>query len=552
MLIRITQAKEGIEHYFEKGQKSGRELSRRELDNRVHLSGDINAFSITTEYTRNNKSWGNHYWHITASFAIENNELDDDTLREIHRDMLEYYFCACDIDNLVHAAEAHRPIVQSIVNKSTGELEQRYLHIHSAISKYNVVTGNQVRMTPFNLAADKSFQSHLCKKYGLIDPSERKRGIPKSKRNLIERWKGDRDVAKQTKVADTRKFLSLLLSDVESLDEAKAIIIETGIAKDIVLKKHKSGNTYLQVQTNLGTRNINLRGSGFESLGKLYNNQQQPRSDVNFWQQHKKWWLEQQQERKPSRKINYEKTTKKYESYYEKYTREQRKYFVIYRTNIQEEVIRGYQIYENASERYLINNILGVKIFDKPTKISLYIPLNVETRALAVKLALQIAQDKGWNINQMKLTGSYEFQQEVIKQIAEINADKAQKVNATTREPTKIEAPKLQFNAATQALKYVKAKRFNSVEAEEIREIKTLLNARDVLNIAIKKYGLKGEYFTVTNDNKITDSRTKAKPKNVIDFLNKTCNEQIQDVMLLTKKLYKQQIKTAGRINKPA
>ncbi|HIF9233429.1 TPA: LPD7 domain-containing protein [Photobacterium damselae] len=542
MLIRITQNKEGIEHYFETGQKSGRELSRDELDQRVHLSGDINAFAITTNYTRNNKKWDNHYWHITASFAIENNELDDDTLRAIHRDMLEYYFCAYDADKLVHAAEAHRPITQSLVDKSTGELKQRYLHLHSAISKYDTETGNQLRMIPFNLEADKSFQSHLCKKYGLVDPAERQRDIPVSKRDLIARWKGDHDVTKQTKVADTRKFLSSLLADVESLEQAKSLVLATGIANDVVLKTHKSGSTYLQVQTNIGTRNINLRGRGFEALDKFNNPSKTtgPRNVDDKWQEHKSWWLEQQEERKPARKINYEKATKKYESYYEKYTREQRRYFVVYRNNIQEESIRGYRIYEKNNERHLINNDLGVKIFDKPDRISLRIPDDADKRAKAVRLTLQIAQDKGWNLATLKVTGSFEFQQEVAKQVAEINASKP--LIEPKPEP-KLATPKPPFNAASQALQDNKQDQFKKLSAEQIKHIKTSLNASDVIELAVKKYGLLSDHFTVTNDNKIADNRTKAKPKNVIDFLTKTCNVPIQESMQLTHELYQQQLK---------
>ena len=541
MLIRITQNKEGIEHYFETGQKSGRELSRDELDNRVHLSGNINAFAITTNYTRNNKKWDNHYWHITASFAIENNELDDDTLRAIHRDMLEYYFCAYDIDKLVHAAEAHRPIMQSIVDKSTGELSQRYLHIHSAISKYDPETGNQLRMIPFNLGADKSFQSHLCKKYGLVDPADRKRDIPLSKLDLIARWKGDHDVTKQTKVADTRKFLSSLLADVESLEQAKSLVMTTGIANDVVLKTHKSGSAYLQVQTNIGTRNINLRGRGFESLERFNNPSKTtgPRIANNKWQEHKAWWLEQQQERKPARKINYEKATRKYESYYEKYTREQRRYFVIYRNNIQEESIRGYRIYEKNNERHLINNDLGVKIFDKPDRISLRIPDDADKRTKAIKLTLQIAQDKGWNLATLKITGSFEFQQEVAKQIAEIKVSKAPVAFVTQPIPK----PKPPFNAASQALQLHKQEQHKRLSAEQIKHLKASLNANDVIKVAAKKYGLLSDHFTVTNDNKIADSRTKAKPKNIIDFLTKTCNLPIQESMQLTHELYEQQLK---------
>jgi len=76
MLIRITRNSEGIEHYLEKGQKKGRDKSRDELDKRVHLSGDLNTFRNAVEYTRKNKKWKNNYFHITASFSIEDNNFN--------------------------------------------------------------------------------------------------------------------------------------------------------------------------------------------------------------------------------------------------------------------------------------------------------------------------------------------------------------------------------------------------------------------------------------------------------------------------------------------
>ncbi|MCG3817993.1 hypothetical protein I3256_18800 [Photobacterium damselae] len=552
MLIRITHKKEGIEHYLETGQKANREATRDELDHRVHLSGDLDAFALTVQYTRENKQrWKDHYWHITASFAIEDNHLDDETLRAINKEMMEYYFCAYDVDKLIHATEAHRPKIQSQVNKATGEIEQRLLHIHNAVSKYDVTTGNQVRMIPFNEAADRAFQSYICAKYGLVDPADRKRDIPVTKRDIIAKWKGDPDTAKQTKVADLRKLFSQLVNDVTNLDEAKQLIMETGMAHNVVFKKQKSGNRYLHVETIGDTRNINLRGNGFENLEKIYYaDQERPEAPSaqsgdheSIWKQHKKWWLEQQKQRAPKtdRKINYEKSHKKYASYYEKYSREQRRYFVIYRTNIQEEAIRGYRIFEKANERYLINNELGVKIYDRPDKIVLDLPDNADKRKNAVSLALQVARDKGWNLDTLNITGSFEFQQEVKRQIAEIKSANAptQSAKPITEKPES--KPKL--NVIDQALNDVKEQQQKRLSKDRIATIKAGLDAQSVIDYAREKYGLMSEHFTVTNDNKIKDNRSKAKPRNVIDFLTKTCSVGIGEAMPELHELYQQQIK---------
>lgn len=550
MLIRITHKKEGIEHYLETGQKANREATRDELDHRVHLSGDLDAFALTVQYTRENKTrWKDHYWHITASFAIEDNHLDDEKLRAINREMMEYYFCAYDVDKLVHATEAHRPKIQSQVNKATGEIEQRFLHIHNAVSKYDVTTGNQVRMIPFNEAADRAFQSYLCQKYGLVDPVDRKREVPITKRDIIARWKGDLDTSKQTKVANLRKLFSQLVNDVKDLDEAKQLIMKTGMAHNVVFKKQKSGNRYLHVETVGDTRNINLRGKGFENLEKIYYaDQERPEAPSAqsvdhelIWKEHKKWWLEQQKLRAPKsdRKINYEKSHKKYASYYEKYSREQRRYFVIYRTNIQEEAIRGYRIFEKANERHLINTDLGVKIYDRPDKIALDLPNDADKRKKAISLALQVAQDKGWNLDTLKIIGSFEFQQEVKLKIAEIKKldAPAQKAEPIPEKPE----PKPKLNVVDQALNDVKEQQQKRLSKEQIATLKNSLDAQLVIDYAREKYGLMSEHFTVTNDNKIKDNRSKAKPRNVIDFLTKTCNVSISEAMPELHELYQQQ-----------
>lgn len=564
MLIRITQRSGGIERYLETGQKSGRTESRDDLDHRVHIGGDMNAFSLAVQYTQSAKpKWKEHYWHITASFAIEDNDIDNDTLRALHDEMMSYYFCGYGTGKVVCSSEAHKPRIQSSVDQQTGELKQRLLHLHLAVSKYDLETGNQLRMTPYNEAADRAFQSYLCQKYGLVDPADRKREVPITKRDIIARWKGDLDTSKQTKVADLRKLFSQLVNDAQDLDEARNTLLETGIVKEVVFKDNKkSGNRYLQVQTTEGTRNINLRGKGFEQLEKLYYDSAEldartdegkyretakPSMDENraIWQQHQQWWLGELAKRAPKRKtkIDYEKTQKKYESYYEKYSREQRRYFVIYRNNIQEESIRGYRIWEKANERYLVNSDLGIQIYDRPDKITLDIPDDPEKRTQAVKLALSIALDKGWDLDTLEVTGSAEFVAETERQISELKAARTDAVASPKPIPEPQPEPQPKLNAVSQALDDFKEEKTQRLSKEEIAELKSKLDAHVVIEYAREHYGLLSEHFTVTNSNKIDDERTKAKPRNVVDFLTKTCNISISDALPILQELYEQQLK---------
>jgi hypothetical protein len=574
MIIRISQSREGIEHYFETGKKQGREATRDELDQRVHLSGDIQSFAATAAYSRKNKAWKNHYWHVTASFAIENNDVDDETLRSINDEMMAYYFAGYDLDSVSHAAEAHRPKVQSVFNEVTGKYDQRLLHLHNAIAKFDTTTGNQIRMTPFNQEADRAFQSYLCQKYSLIDPVDRIRDVPKTKREMISRFKGDLDTSKQTKVSELRKFFSQTVNDAESLEQAELILRETGLVDSVTFNSQKSGNKYLQVTTTLGTRNINLRGRGFEQLEKLYYSReeiekrfatgkysvhQKKRSlEENrvIFEAHKNWWLNELKKREPKNKrtlINHEKSRKKFESYYEEYTLEQRRYFVIYRNNIREESIRGYRIFQRANERHLVNSDLGVKIYDRPKSITLEIPNDPEKRRKAVALALSIAQDKGWDLETMSVTGSIEFRAEVKRQIDGIMKKRgSKKDNKTVQKPSVTRKPKEKLktplNAVGQSLYDAKEKQTERLSKDQIEAIKKRLDAQSVIDYAAKKYGLLSEHFSVVGDNKIDDARTKAKPKTVIDFLSRTCNLRIADVMLELNELYAKQLEKEASV----
>ena len=276
MLLRVTKNSEGIEHYLETGQKRGRDKSRDELDKRVHLGGDLNTFRNAVEYTQKNKKWKDNYFHITASFVLENNNLDDETLKNITDDLLDYYFCDYKKEDLIYACEAHKPITQSEINKVTGESYQRLLHLHLAVSNLDTLTDNQVRMIPFNLSADRAFQSVMASKYNLVDPADRKREIKQTKKDIVQRWNSNKETThKQTKVAELRKFFAEVLTDIKDIDDAKELLNDLDVVASVEFKEQKSGNKYLQIKTTLDTKNINLRGKGFEHLEALYYNKEE-------------------------------------------------------------------------------------------------------------------------------------------------------------------------------------------------------------------------------------------------------------------------------------
>lgn len=585
MIIRITEKSEGIEDYFETGQKSGREKSRDELDKRVHLSGDLDTFSIAVNYTNKAKEWKNNYWHITGSFALKNQDVSDEKIKKIHQEMLRYYFCRYTTDSIIHASEIHRPKIQ------TGAIgQQRFIHFHMAVSKYDQKTGNQIRMIPYRHSSDKAFQSYLALKYGLEDPANHKRLLGKpSVENLVamQTGKDPKPNGPEKKTLHRYKAeVSRFLEGVSSVDEAKKILGDQKDITSIVFKKLRKkdpetgklmpGNKYLQIKSSLfhKTRSINLRGKGFEALEKLYytpeeleeriilgkyvppetpdhwkdHNDQERKSKLEtqraIFRKHQSWWLGEARKpkKKPvSNKINYEKLEKKYAAKFEKRIKEQRVYFVIYRHNIRQEQIRGYRIWEKNNTRFLVNNEKGVKIYDRPDKIVLDTPKDPEKRKEAIALALSIAQNKGWDLGTMKITGSKEFIKETKRQIAEIikfETFAIENVEPTKAEPVK---PKPYLNAVQQ-LKTDQAEKKDrdQLPKSRISKIKMELVPQAVIDLAIEKWDLSPYHYITVKGNKIRDKRTK-RSWNVIDFLTKVCNQPIAGVFPIMDDLLKAQ-----------
>lgn len=578
MIMRITENIEGIEHYFESGQKKGRQKSREEIDKRVYLSGDLDAFSDAVKHTNKAKKWKNNYWHITGSFALNDQDISDEKIKSIHQDILKYYFCRYDIDKIIHASEIHRPKIQT--NAIGG---QRFAHFHMAISKWDQETDNQLRQLPYKHGAAKAFQSYLALKYGLEDPAnnEREKRPGPDELAAMQGKPLDPDRPKKITLPDYKKKLIRLLAEVTSIKDAKAILeAQEDITEVADPKPLASGNKYFRIKSSLFPKiqNINLQGQGFEELEELYYTPKEtaerimqgkykplpapkPWGDYKGWdrvaaaevqraifEKHQKWWtgkaLEPKNKSKPKappKKIDYSKFENDYAPKFEKRIKEQRVYFVIYRFNIQVEQIQGYRIWEKNNIRYLINNDAGVKIYDRPDKITLSIPDDPEKRKKAIELALTVAQAKGWDLRTIKITGSDVFVKETKKQIAAlIKSGKLDKVKPAV--PVKVPSkPKPYLNAVgQQQADLAEKKMVNLLSKDRIKAIKTDLDPQSVIDMAVEKWGLPVDYYIALDDNKIGDKRIKKK-KNIIDFLAKVCHQPISEVFPLLDDLLRTQ-----------
>jgi len=166
-----------------------------------------------------------------------------------------------------------------------------------------------------------------------------------------------------------------------------------------------------------------------------------------------------------------------------------------------------------------------------------------------VRLMLNVAEAKKWNINNLEINGSKEFKDEAEKQIAErIRLQEQLNNNNKTLSYTEAEAIKQEIEkrptTATQTYKRKAEQKQEQTKADNdisLSMLKQNLSAQRVLDYAVDRYKLNRDDYTITDDNKINNINNRQKPKNAIDFLQKEVNIKISEAIDITKELYKQQ-----------
>ena len=256
MLARVTSAKDGIIEYLENGVKSGRELSRDELDERICIDGNI---SLTDEIIKqlNKSEKAENYFHITLSFGER--DLTEDKIIAAYQEYKSSLMIAFSEDEYNIFAEIHYPKIKSYQNKKTGELVERLPHVHIVIPQKNLVTDKA--LNPFgkytdNVAYHDAIQENVNRKIGLESPydHQRKYGLGSNKSDFISRYKGDEFRGKGASVK--RELLKAI--------EEKNITTMSGFEKEIsgwgIVSKGKAGqpDEYLKVMLPGESKNIRL------------------------------------------------------------------------------------------------------------------------------------------------------------------------------------------------------------------------------------------------------------------------------------------------------
>lgn len=190
MLIRCRGYNAGVKEYLEQGQKSGRELSREELDERVILDGNLD---LTDMIYRSIPDKGQDRY-LTFTLSFKEDEIEHDKLLEITQEFKSFLMAAYDTDEFNFYAEAHLPKIKTMKDKKTGELVDRKPHIHIVIPRKNLLTGNEMNPVGNYKQNEKfleAFQEHINQKHDLESPRDNMRATPTSYADMLSRYKGD-------------------------------------------------------------------------------------------------------------------------------------------------------------------------------------------------------------------------------------------------------------------------------------------------------------------------------------------------------------------------
>ena len=260
MLARVSGGKSGIVEYLVGGIKNGRDFTRDELDQRVCIDGNLDltdAFinAISTEESDN-------YFHITLSFKEK--DITAEEVTEAYNDYKEKLMSAYSKDEYNCYAEIHFPKIQALEDKKTGEMHDRFPHVHMVIPKKNLLTNGD--LSPFGKYTKvedyhDSIQESVNRKFNLSSPYDNPREM-KSNADLISRYKGDnfKPAVKELKSDILDRVND---SEIKTWEEFKDIVAEYGEVKETNSKKD---GKYLSVKLPDAKKNIRLKDSCFSEM----------------------------------------------------------------------------------------------------------------------------------------------------------------------------------------------------------------------------------------------------------------------------------------------
>ena len=557
MIIRINNRREGIVEYLKTGKRQDSPYSRDEKDKVVSITGDLDLVDKTIKYINTKKKYKDAYQHITISFTwedfnkfydLETDSYDLDKMQQLVDEFMQLYLAGYDKNEYQYYAELHFPKIKYENSK------ERLPHIHIVLPLLNLISDTKLKPVFFSIKTNDLIQTYLAKKYDLDLP--------------IYHQREKREPLYISKNGLKRKELKELLKDIKTEQELLQFFKDNNLQyRKVETKK----NTYYKILNPAG-KDINLRGKGLEHLEEIAKFgivKNLPKRKLSIAEQHAQMTLaELENELREYIRKRVEEISKRRSR---KATAELMKLKEQNDNRVQENSISTYKdikktfqekLLEEIYQRYIPLQEKGYWVSKEKDKVKVANykkGIDIEDRGNVliakgknlqeqVKLMLDLAEAKGWDLATIQVQGSEEFKREVYRQIRErLKARELQQQQisqpsklpfSNRREP--IPTPKRPSNYTEQT--YKERQEEKKLDKERIKEIKENLDPQIVLEYAVKHYALDKSKYQIVG-NKIKNLTNKQKPKSVIDFLTKEVGLSIQEAFNVVDELYQEQLK---------
>ncbi|MDN5069907.1 hypothetical protein O8C76_02545 [Aliarcobacter butzleri] len=571
MVLRVRRGKSGLSKYLRDGKKAGSIYSRDDKDIVIPIWGNLDHFEKAENYCVQNKNWSENYMHITFGMSdndwqkiesLPTKEEQNALMQELVQDYIKHHFSGCDINNeLIYYSELHYPKI-----KYDEHGNKRYPHIHLGISFLNPLSDTKLR----NLFATNSFYDEV-----MVRKSNFKFGFEQKKRDFrIKNF--DSQVGRDRKewiqvldyLNDRQELIYFLKNQMNFKEDVDYRVVNTKNNNYIKLigKSFKTDKSGKKIITD-----INIQGGGFERFVDVNSDAKNHKKLEDMTQQELEEILNdvyakrvveitKRRSKKATEdlkkiyeddkelKKDFEKKYSKKAEYnsFKSLTFQQKIFYKHYGVNI-EDSLQGYYVKTDdtgSDNTTFINRSKGVKVEDKGDEILSY--SNANSIEDEVRLMVNIALAKGWNLLEIKIDGTPQFIKEAKKQIlikVEVQ-NQTQKKEEENKEINKVEIKPTR--PVSQLDNYIfanESKIFESEKANDLKFLKENLSAQIVLDFAIRKYNINLDEFEVVDDNKINNKTNRQKPKSIIDFFTKEIGVSIKETTEICNNLMTKQPK---------
>lgn len=259
MLVRVRGGKDGIAEYLRDGMKSDREMHRDQLDKRICIDGDL-SITDTIIKTMAKTDKPENYFHVTLSFV--DRDISEEKICEVYEEYKRNIMSSYTEEEFNIYAEIHVPKIKSYKDKSTGEVVERFPHVHVVIPKKNLLDDKNLNPYGFyktNLEYFDAIQERINSKFNLVSPFDNQRVFKIDQSKLLARYKGD-----NFKGANA-KLKSELFDVIQDKNITTMAAFKEELAKhgEVSIGKVGKPDEYLKIKPHGSTRNVRLTDSCF-------------------------------------------------------------------------------------------------------------------------------------------------------------------------------------------------------------------------------------------------------------------------------------------------